>query len=150
MKKTLIETPLFNYERKPIITIACWLLAIALCYWVYDSIFNQNDLRTIHPLSFFSTVPAAIALYQALWFTVTPMAVFFKDRIEVKKSIFQNKQWHFLDIKQVNPLKGNGFSITYNDDENEFINLSGIRSSHLSPLRDSLRECVEKARTTTP
>jgi hypothetical protein len=145
VKKTPIENPVLYYERKPIITLVCWSLAAALCYWVYDSIFNQDDLRTIHPISFFSVVPATIALYQALWFTVTPLAVFYDDRLELKTSIFQNKQWYFLDVKHVNEVSGNAFPIIYNDDEQELIRPIGIKSNHLKPLQESLKTFVYKA-----
>ncbi len=142
MKKTPIEEPLHYYERKPIITIVCWIIAVITCYWVYDSVFNQDDLRTIHPLSFFSVVPASILLYQALWFTVNPFAIFYKDRLEIKKSLFHHKQWYFLDIKKVNEVNKDAFSITYNDDELEKLNLLGIRGKHIKPLRETLHKFV--------
>lgn len=142
MKKTTIESPLHYYERNPLIIIGFWLLAAALLYWVYDSIFNKNDLRDIHPLSFFSVVPASIVLFQALWFTVNPYALIYKDRFEVKRSIFDSKEWYFLDLKKIGELKKNGFSVVYNDDEAERIRLLGIRKSHLGNLYTKLSSSI--------
>ncbi len=144
MKKTIIENPIHYFERNPFVVIVTWLLAAAACYWVYDSIFNQNDLRTINPLSFFSVVPASVLLYQAFWFMLNPFVVFYKDRMEIQQSIFHTKQWHFLDLKTVNEVKNGRFAVVFNDDESERPNLIGIKPSHIAPTRETLLKLVNE------
>ncbi len=90
-------------------------------------------------------VPSTILIFHTLWVFLNPFAVIYEDKFEMKKTMFSNKQWYFIDIKSVGEVTVKGFKITYNDDEEEIISTFGIRDSHKKAFRDAVNHYVCKS-----
>lgn len=135
------DVPLVNIERNPLVLMASVLLTAGLVFLTFQTIFNKEAWE-VKPLAFFLFVPTLVIFFQTLWYLVNPYAIIFEDKLEVKKSMFQNKFWHYVDIKQVSELKKGNFKIVYNDDEVERMDLFGVRGSHRSLLREELNKQV--------
>ncbi len=133
--------PLMNIERNPLMLLICTALTVGLFYLTYITIFNKEAYE-IKPYGFFLVVPSMFISFQTLWFLVNPFALLYEDKLETKHSLFHNKRRFYVDIKRVSQIKNGSFTITYNDDEVEKINLFGIRTSHISLLREELNKQV--------
>jgi hypothetical protein len=102
-------------------------------------------IAEVSPWAFIIGLPAAIVVFQTIWILLNPYALIYVDKIEIKGTMFGNKVWYLIDIKKVGEVKGKGFSITYNDDEVEYVNPMGIRASQLNKFRDSFNHYVCKS-----
>ncbi len=134
--------PLANIERNPLVLLGSTALSAALVYLTYYTIFNKDVLQ-IKPVGFFLFVPTLIVSFQTLWYLLNPFALVFEDKLEIKQSLFHNKFWHYVDIKEVSSVKNGTFKITYNDHEIERMNLLGIKPSHKDLLREELNKQVQ-------
>ena len=76
---------------------------------------------------------------------LNPFAVIYEDKFEFKKTMFSNKQWYFIDIKNVSEVTSGGFDIEYNDGDIEHISAFGIRPSHKKAFRDTVYHYVCKS-----
>ena len=94
---------------------------------------------------FVCAVPTLILVFQTLWILLNPFAVIYEDKFELKKTMFSNKQWYFIDIKNVSEITSYGFDIEYNDGDIERINTFGIRPSHKKEFRDAVYHYVCKS-----
>lgn len=142
MKKTeKIETPLLNIERHPLIVVAAIVLSLGFVYLTYFSVVEREAFE-VKPLSFLLIVPTLFICFQTLWFILHPFGIVYEDRIEVRKSFLNFKQWFFIDIKKVGTITPKGIIITYNDDEMERINLLGIKSSHKKLIQEAFVKYV--------
>lgn len=136
--------PLVNIERNPLVPIISLALSTALVYLVYYSIFSK-EVTEIKPLGFFLFVPAVLSVFQSLWFLLNPFIVIYEDKMELKKWMFSNKEWQFVDIKACSLAKGNKLQLVYNDNDVDSMQLSGIRSSHKDLLLKSVQQQVDKS-----
>ncbi len=129
MKIEKEEIVFANIERNPLVLVISLLISAGFIYLTYISIFNKEAFE-VKPMGFFLFVPTLFACFQTLWFIVNPFGIVYEDRFEIKKSFFNLKQWYFIDIKKIGSIKNTGFSITYNDNEVERLNLVGIKPAH--------------------
>lgn len=135
------EIPLVNIERNPMILIGSAVLTGLMILAMYHSIFNKEAFEA-SPWGFFLVVPTLLVSFQTLWYLLNPFAIIFEDKLEIKHSLFQNKYWHYVDIKLVGELRSGDIKIVYNDDEIEKLNLFGIKSSHKILLREELNKQI--------
>lgn len=146
------ETPLVNVERNPLVIIISLLLSLGCVYLTFITLFKKEAFE-IQPLVFFLFVPTLFICFQTLWFILHPFGVVYENRVEIRKTFFNFKQWFFIDIKKVGDLKAKGFVITYNDDEMELIKFIGINPTHKKLMQEAFVKYValslEKRITTT-
>ncbi len=88
---------------------------------------------------------ALFSIFQTLQILFNPFALIFKDRLEIKKNMFSNKQWYFIDIKKVGQVNNGTFTITYNDDEVEKFKLKGIKPSHVNDFQAAVTKKVNES-----
>lgn len=102
----------------------------------------------MHGLALILVPPALYSSLQTLSYILNPYASLYKDRMELKRNLFSNKIWYFIDMKKISDGGKNALIITYNDDEEERLNLKGIKPSHLQLLKEALQkniyESIEK------
>jgi hypothetical protein len=135
------ETPLLNVERNPLVIIIALLLSLGCVYLTFSTLFKKEAFE-IQPLGFFLFVPTLFICFQTLWFILHPFGVVYENRVEIRKSFFNFKQWFFIDIKKVGDLKPKGFVITYNDDEMELIKCIGINPTHKKLMQEAFVKYV--------
>ena len=139
MKKQKEDSPVHYFERNLLVVAVFMAITATFSYFTY------SYFIIVHPLSFVLAVPAVIFAFQTLWLMLNPYAVIYEDKFEIKRSIFSNKFWYFIDIKGVGEINKKGFNITYNDDEVEPISTFGIRSSNKQAFRDAVNKFVCKS-----
>jgi len=120
-----IELPEQNIERNPLFLLIYAALSLTLGYFTY------HLFVLINPWGFVLMVPSVVLLFQLVWFLLNPFAQVFKDRVELKRTLFSNKCWYFLDVARVSQDKKGKVFITYNDSEVEPVNLFGIKKDHI-------------------
>lgn len=128
------------FERSPLILTISIIATTALmgsCLYI----FFYREFET-HGWALVLAPPAFYSVLQTLLFLLTPYAFIYKDKMEVKKNLFYDKFWYFNDIKKVSEVSKHAFVITYNDGDEEVLNLRGIKPSHLKDLRDELQKQV--------
>lgn len=125
-------TPLVNIERHPLVLII-FIAATAGLAW-----FNFELFKVKNPLGFIMIAPTTILFIQTLWLLLTPFAMIFEDRLDIRQSFFHQKRRYFADLRQAAINKDGKFFVVYHDDEVERINLFGIRNSHVSLLKQEL------------
>jgi hypothetical protein len=141
-KIEIIETPTINVERHPLVLIISLLVTFLLCYITYRNVFKREAFD-INPLVFFLFVPTLLISFQTLWLILNPFALFYNDRMEIKRSLFSSKIWYFRDIKKVGEVKKNFCIISYNDNDMEKINLIGIKPAHKKLFRDEFLKYIQ-------
>lgn len=131
-----IEIPLLNIERNPLLLITSVLLSgiIVFCSYVLFSAMN--------PWGFMVMIPGAFLSFQTLWLLLNPFALIYKDRIEIKQSLFRNKIRYFVDIKKISATKNGKLYITYNDDDMEALNTFGIKHTQIVTLKSEIEKFV--------
>ncbi len=139
MKKQKEDIPLQYFERN--IVVILFFIAITALF----GILTYSYFLAFHPLMFVLGIPTVILIFQTLWILLNPFAVIYEDKFEMKKTMFSNKQWYFIDIKTVSDVTPKGFTITYNDDDEEVISTFGIRGSHKKTFRDAVNHYVCKS-----
>lgn len=138
--KEEIEIAEHYYERSMLVltvSVATTVLLVGTC--MYILMYKEFES---HGVALVLVPPALFALFQTLIFILTPYAFIFKDKMEVKKHMFFDKFWYFNDIKKVSEVSKHSFVITYNDGDEETVNLKGIKPAHLKDLRDELHKQV--------
>lgn len=130
------EVALVNIDRNPLIVLLSIGVSTLLVYLSYTFILDMN------PWGFIIMVPATILSFQTIWLLLTPFAMVFEDKLEIKRSLFRNKMLFFVDIKKVGAVKNSNMIITYNDDEVAKIPLFGIKSSQIDMLRSEFEKHV--------
>jgi hypothetical protein len=143
------EVPLMSIERNPLFLIISLLLTVGMAYLTFQNLFAKEVLD-INPLSFFLFVPTLVIFFQTMWYLLNPFAYIYEDKFEIKRSMFHNQFWHFVDIKKVGEIKNGKFNIQYNDDEVEPLKLFGVRRSDLPKFREEIIKKVEKSLTERP
>jgi len=130
------EVALVNIDRNPLILLLSIGVSTLLVYMAYTFILDLN------PWGFVIMVPATFLSFQTIWLLLTPFAMVFEDKLEIKRSLFRNKMLFYVDIKKVGAIKNNNMFISYNDDEIAKIPLFGIKTSQLNTLRSELDKHV--------
>lgn len=87
--------------------------------------------------------PTLLLLVQTLWLILTPFAIIYEDKLDIRQSFIHQKSRYFIDIKQISQNKKGKVFIIYNDGEIEFINLLGIRSSHIALLKNEVSRFIK-------
>lgn len=128
--------PLVNIERNPLVIVVAALLSAIVAFY------NVQLFKDVNPLAFIMMTPTLILMVQTLWLVLTPFAIIYEDKIEIRQSFFHRKGRYFIDIKQISENKNGKVFIVYNDDEVEFVNLFGIKPSHLSLLVREVQKSV--------
>lgn len=139
MKKKEPEVPLANFERSYVLLTVFFAVTALLIYLSYTMI------EAFNPVGVVLAIPAAFLLLQCLWLILNPYAIIYKDKFEIKRSLFSSKIWYYLDIKSVGESTPRGFVIHYNDDDPERISDFGIRASHKKSFRDAVNHQVCKS-----
>jgi len=139
VKKRKEDIQLQYFERNVLIIVFSVVLTGCFCfltYWYF---------KAFNPLMFVLGIPSIILIFHTLWVLLNPFAVIYEDKFEMKKTMFSNKQWYFIDIKSVGEVTAKGFKIVYNDDDEEIISTFGIRPSHKQAFRDAVNHYVCKS-----
>jgi hypothetical protein len=133
------EITLLNIDRNNLL-IAGFFAATALTFFL-----AFNLLKVFNPWGFIVAIPGAILFFQSIWLFLNPFALVFEDRFEIKQSFIHHKTRYFVDIKKVGQKNKSSLYITFNDDDVEKINLSGIRGSQVSSFKEEIVKKVEEA-----
>jgi len=130
------EIALVNIDRHPLVLLGSIALSTVLDYFSYTFILDLN------PWGFVIMIPATFLSFQTIWLLLTPYAMLFDDKLEIKRTLFSNKMLFFTDVKKVGNVKKGSLFISYNDDEVDKINLFGIKGSQVDTLRSELEKHV--------
>lgn len=128
--------PLYNIERHPLLLIVSGFLSLLLI------LVNYKLFQQMNPLGFILLMPTSVISFQTLWFLLNPFALVYKDKILIKYSLFQSKEWYYIDISKVSINKKGQFFITYKDGELAKLNVFGIKPSHLEMLKKELEKNI--------
>ena len=112
------------------------MLSIVLDYFSYTWILN------LIPWGFVMLIPAAFFSFHTIWLILTPYALFYEDKLEIKRNLFSNNMLFFVDVKKVGEITKNNLTITYNDGELSVIKLSGIKTNQKTTLKSELEKHV--------
>lgn len=135
-KKEKDEISIFNIDRNPLFIIVSIMLSIVLDYLSYTWILN------LIPWGFVMLIPAAFFSFHTIWLILTPYALFYEDKLEIKRNLFSNNMLFFVDVKKVGEITKNNLTITYNDGELSVIKLSGIKTNQKTTLKSELEKHV--------
>ena len=105
------EVALVNIDRNPLILVLSIVTSAVLGYFSYTFILDLN------PWGFILMVPATFVSFQTIWLLLTPFAMVFDDKLEIKRSLFRNKMFFFVDLKKIGAIKNTDLFISYNDNE---------------------------------
>ncbi|MBA2612893.1 MAG: hypothetical protein H0U95_13045 [Bacteroidetes bacterium] len=130
------EIALINIDRNPLVLILSIGLSTLLDYLAYSFILD------LIPWGFVLLIPAVFLSFQTIWLLLTPYAMLFDDKLEIKRTLFSNKMLFFADVKKVGNVKKGSLFISYNDDEVAKISLFGIKTSQVNILRSELEKHV--------
>ena len=130
------EIALVNIDRNPFILIGSITLSVILVYFCYTFILDLN------PWGFVLMIPATFLSFQTIWLILTPFAMLFEDKLEIKRSLFSNKMLFFVDVKKVEGIKNNCLFISYNDNDVDKIKLFGVKPSQLNNLKSEFEKHV--------
>lgn len=130
------EVALVNIDRNPLVLLISIALSTVLDYLSYTFILDLN------PWGFVIMIPATFLSFQTVWLLLTPYAMLFDDKLEIKRTLFSNKMLFFTDVKKVGNVKRGSLFISYNDDEVDKINLFGIKASQVDTLKSELEKHV--------
>ncbi|MBA3681647.1 MAG: hypothetical protein H0W73_10865 [Bacteroidetes bacterium] len=127
---------LVNIDRNPLVLLSSVAISALLDYLSYTFILDLN------PWGFVLMIPATFLSFQTIWLLLTPYAMVFDNKLEIKRTLFSNKMLFFTDVKKVGNIKKGNLLISYNDDEVDKINLFGIKSSQADTLKSELEKHV--------
>ncbi len=130
------EIALVNIDRNPLVLLTSIALSTVLDYLSYTFILDLN------PWGFVLMIPATFLSFQTIWLLLTPYAMVFDNKLEIKRTLFSNKMLFFTDVKKVGNIKKGSLFISYNDDEIDKINLFGIKGSQADTLKTELEKHV--------
>lgn len=136
MKNNFEEEPKTYFERNVVIIICVACISI-VCDYVGFLILNKPS-----PWGVFVAFPGLVISLQTLWLVVNPFAIVYDNRFEIKQSFFYNKEFYFLDMKQIEFIDKK-LIITYNDLDKESLRMFGIRDSHKQRIYESIKQHIE-------
>ncbi len=99
-------------------------------------------LMEVNPWGTAFAVPGMVLTLQALWLIVNPYAIVYRDRFEIKQSLFYNREFYYLDAKGVEKKSTMKLDMLYNDDEIEKLPLLGMRASNKELFKNKLAEKI--------
>ena len=134
--QTLEEVPLVNIERSPLFLLFFVAGTVLLGGWTWH-LFDIID-----PLGFLIMIPAAIVAFQTLWLVLTPFAIIYDSRADIKQSWIHQKERYFNDLLKVSENQKGHLFITYTDGEVEKISLVGIKTSHKKLLKENFVKLI--------
>ena len=89
-------------------------------------------------MGFLFFIPASLVVFHTLWTLLHPFAGIYKDKIEIKTTLFDQKTRYFIDIARSGLDKKGNLIIEYTDGDRERLHLFGIHKAHISTLLASL------------
>jgi len=126
------EPPLVYIPRNPLWLVISLILSVIFIYFSYVL------LRDMNPLGFLFFIPASLLAFHTLWIFLNPFAGIYKDKIEIKPSLFHQKTRYFIDISRTGLDKKGDLILEYKDGDNERVHLFGIHKAHLNALLSAL------------
>ena len=138
-EKKKVDEPKHYIERSIAFTIVTCIIA-ALLDWL--SIYM---LININPWGTLVGVPAIALTLQALWLMVNPYAIIFDDKFEIKQSLLYNREFYFLDVKNIKDKKLTSFTMVYNDDDLQSLPFLGVRQSQRKVFLTHLEQHIAES-----
>lgn len=89
-------------------------------------------------MGFLLFIPASLVSFHTLWTFLHPFAGIYKDKIELKPSLFDQKTRYFIDIANSGLDKKGSLILEYKDGDRERLRLYGIHKAYRSTLLASL------------
>jgi hypothetical protein len=126
------EPPLVYIPRNPLWLVISVIVSVLSIYFAYALLSGMN------PVGFLFFIPASVVVFHTLWTLLHPFAGIYKDKIEIKPSLFYQKTRYFIDIARSGLDKKGNLIIEYTDGDSECLHLYGIHKAHLSTLLSSL------------
>lgn len=120
------ERKFLSINRSFFVLLFSFSISFIICYLGYILLIN------LKPLGFIILIPGAYLSFQTLWFFLNPFALIFDNRIEIKQSLLKEKIRYFVDIKKIILTKNSRIILIYNDNEQEHLNLFGIKKSEIN------------------
>ncbi len=136
------DEPKEYFERNLFIVFALLILGLFLDWLCVYMLINTNPWGTM------VAIPGLMFTLQGLWLLVNPFAIVYEDRFEIKQSLIYNKQFYFLDAKNVELTSSSKLSLIYNDDEPEALKTMGIKDAHRELFINKLKEKIAKSVST--
>jgi hypothetical protein len=130
------DEPKEYFERSILLVIALMAGGLFLDWLSIHLLMNVNPWGTAF------AVPGMVLTLQALWLIVNPYAIVYKDRFEIKQSLFYNREFYYLDAKGVEKKGAATLAMVYNDDEIERLPLTGMRASNKELFKNKLSEKI--------
>ena len=131
------EEPKEYFERNIILVVCVVLSSLVL------DIVSFNLLMEVNPWGSATAIPGLILTFQSLWFLVNPYAVVYENRFEIKQSLIYNREFYFLDAKDIELKSMRKIHLVYNDGDLENIPLFEMRSAHKRLFRDRLADKIK-------
>lgn len=130
------------FERNNVLVFALLAVALFLDWLSGYLLINTNPWGTL------VGVPGLILTLQSLWLLVNPYAIVYEDRFEIKQSLIYNREFYFLDMKDVTNQKKNSLTMIYNDDDAEPLPTLGIKSTDKILFYQKLKEKISISTST--
>lgn len=99
-------------------------------------------LRQANPWGALIAVPGIAISLQSLWLSIHPYAIVFEDRFIIKRSLFYNKQFVYLDAKAIEKTNASYFTMIYNDNDKVRLSIVGLRRKHKELFYKKLQEKI--------
>jgi hypothetical protein len=127
-KNTANSQPIGQLERSPVaITFAVALSAVLL-------LASYLLFREMSGWAFIIAVPAVFFTFQTVWLLLNPFANVFDGRVELHRSLFDNRIFHFNDIQALKRSPDGKWFVVFNDEDAEPLDLRGLRRKDLPEL----------------
>jgi hypothetical protein len=133
------DEPKEYFERSILLVIAITASGLFLD-WL-----SIHLLMEVNPWGTAFAVPGMVLTLQALWLIVNPYAIIYADRFEIKQSLFYNREFYYLDAKDVEGKSPAALAMIYNDDEIEKLPLLGMRASNKELFKNKLSEKIAES-----
>ncbi len=89
-------------------------------------------------MGFLFFIPSSLVAFHTLWFFLHPFAGIYKNKIELKPSLFNQKTRYFIDIARSGLDKTGALIIEYTDGDTERLHLYGIHKDQITTLLAAL------------
>jgi len=134
----MTEVPLAYINRNPLLLGISALLSLALVYY------NYQLLKDLNPWGFLLLIVTTFMSFHSLWLLLNPFAAIYKDRFEIRQTLFHNKPRYYLDIQKIGFNRQKQLILVYNDDESERIHLFGIQKNKENELKEKLEKLISE------
>lgn len=130
------------FERNNVLVFALLAVALFLDWLSGYLLINTNPWGTL------VGVPGLVLTLQSLWLLVNPYAIVYEDRFEIKQSLIYNREFYFLDMKDVTNQEKNSLTMIYNDDDVEPLPTLGIKNTDKILFYQKLKEKISISTST--